>query len=467
MNGGRALVIGDALLDICIPPAETADYRYHSADRVFDMDRRSVELGGAGRTALWLAEHGMEVDWLCLQHDEAVLQLLRESGVSSRIDLLHHGEARRSVPHRIWLQASGTALRLDDNNSSSGGTVRPVALSPAADYSVVIVNDYAQGSASLPSQEWLGSARQKLVWDPHERGMRPPAGTLLAVPNIREASTFCAKESGFASEPPIKLHEVARVARHLKELWQVSNLSITVDARGAISDMAGAGLQWTPAPRVWRSGNEATTAGASARGAGDVYTAAIGSAWASGLVMRDAVLSAVEASTAFVDRAMQPGSSGPTDLARDALHFALQARSRGATVVAVGGVFDVLHAGHVYLLNSAAALGDVLIVIANDDGSVQRLKGDGRPVFSFQERVANLMALGVVDAVMPFAEDTPIEALRILRPDVFIKGDDYSTETIPERTALQEMGSIALTVPFRENLSSTQLLERIGKIIDV
>jgi rfaE bifunctional protein nucleotidyltransferase chain/domain len=132
-------------------------------------------------------------------------------------------------------------------------------------------------------------------------------------------------------------------------------------------------------------------------------------------------------------------------------------RRAGGTVVATGGCFDVLHAGHVSMLRTARALGDCLIICLNSDASVRRLKGAGRPLNTATDRAAVLAALECVDSVMIFEEDTPAAALRMLRPDVWVKGGDYSGQNLPEASVLGTWGGQAVTVPYLSGRSTTQL----------
>jgi rfaE bifunctional protein nucleotidyltransferase chain/domain len=148
--------------------------------------------------------------------------------------------------------------------------------------------------------------------------------------------------------------------------------------------------------------------------------------------------------------------------ARDALSLAAAMRAEGGKVVATGGCFDVLHAGHVSLLAAARSLGDCLIVCLNSDDSVRRLKGEGRPRSSQEDRTAVLLALECVDAVAVFEEDTPVEVLRRLRPDVFVKGGDYAGAELPEAPVLAEWGGQAVTVPYLEGRSTTRLLQEVA-----
>jgi rfaE bifunctional protein nucleotidyltransferase chain/domain len=130
--------------------------------------------------------------------------------------------------------------------------------------------------------------------------------------------------------------------------------------------------------------------------------------------------------------------------------------------VATGGCFDLLHAGHVHTLQAARALGDCLLVCLNSDASVRRHKGPGRPIVGEHDRAAVLMALGCVDAVELFDEDTPVAALRRLRPDVWAKGGDYTVAELPEARVLADWGGRALVLPFVEGRSTTRLIEEVS-----
>jgi rfaE bifunctional protein nucleotidyltransferase chain/domain len=138
-------------------------------------------------------------------------------------------------------------------------------------------------------------------------------------------------------------------------------------------------------------------------------------------------------------------------------------RAAGGTVVATGGCFDLLHAGHIHTLEAARALGDCLIVCVNSDASVRRLKGDARPVVGEADRVRLLGALACVDAVAVFDDDTPVRALEGLRPHVFVKGGDYGIADLPEAALLQQWGGEVVIVPYLEGRSSTHLMREVSR----
>jgi len=135
-------------------------------------------------------------------------------------------------------------------------------------------------------------------------------------------------------------------------------------------------------------------------------------------------------------------------------------KQKGA-VVFTNGVFDLLHAGHIDLLTAARALGDRLIVALNSDGSVRRLKGPARPVRSEADRAYVVAALEAVNAVTVFDQDTPLEIVLALRPDVLVKGGDYSLDTIVGRREVESWGGRVHVVPLTAGQSTTRIIEAL------
>lgn len=141
------------------------------------------------------------------------------------------------------------------------------------------------------------------------------------------------------------------------------------------------------------------------------------------------------------------------------------AKLAGKTVVFTNGCFDILHVGHVRYLQAARALGQMLVVGVNTDDSVRRLKGPDRPVNSECDRVEVLAALECVDYVTLFNEDTPVELIRAIQPDVDVKGGDYSVEDMPEAEVMRSIGGRVEIIPFSatdsEGFSTTGTLRAI------
>lgn len=137
---------------------------------------------------------------------------------------------------------------------------------------------------------------------------------------------------------------------------------------------------------------------------------------------------------------------------------------RGKTLVFTNGVFDILHAGHVTYLEQARQLGDLLVVGLNSDESVRRLgKGPDRPVNPLEDRAIVIAALRCVDAVISFSEDTPVELIRSLRPDVHTKGGDYEPSRLPETPIVESYGGKVVVLPFLAGRSTTLALTKLSK----
>ncbi len=136
-------------------------------------------------------------------------------------------------------------------------------------------------------------------------------------------------------------------------------------------------------------------------------------------------------------------------------------RPRDERVVFTNGCFDLLHRGHLEYLCEARSLGDSLIVAVNDDHSVRRLKGDGRPLLGQRDRALLLAGLECVDAVTVFHEDTPRELIAALLPDVLVKGGDYAPDEVVGRAEVEAAGGRLVIVPFREGCSTSEILERM------
>ena len=136
-------------------------------------------------------------------------------------------------------------------------------------------------------------------------------------------------------------------------------------------------------------------------------------------------------------------------------------RKKGQTVVFTNGCFDILHAGHIKYLEAASQLGDHLIVALNDDDSVKRLKGEERPINVLNSRLYIVASLRCVDAVCSFSEDTPLDVIEALKPDILVKGGDYKPENVVGAEEVRSWGGRVEIIPFVEGYSTTKLESRI------
>ncbi len=212
-------------------------------------------------------------------------------------------------------------------------------------------------------------------------------------------------------------------------------------------------------------------------GAGDIVVGVLALMLAAGAPIADAAALANTAAGVEVTRV------GATPIARDeivadlfqgganvklksleaAVELADECRRRNQKVVWTNGCFDIFHVGHYEYLLFAKRQGDSLIVGLNSDDSVRRLKGPDRPITSEGERARILAALDVVDAVVIFDEDTPIEAIRAIRPDVIVKGGDYREDQVVGADVVKEYGGRVALAPIVEGVSTSQIVERILK----
>ena len=142
-----------------------------------------------------------------------------------------------------------------------------------------------------------------------------------------------------------------------------------------------------------------------------------------------------------------------------------QLKKAGKSIVFTNGCFDILHLGHIDYLSKARALGDILIVGVNTDASVRRLKGDDRPIVQEDDRAAVLAALGVVDYVCLFDEDTPYELIRALVPDILVKGADWSVGDIVGKDIVEAAGGTVHTIEFLPNRSTTNIIQKIVQTV--
>ena len=144
--------------------------------------------------------------------------------------------------------------------------------------------------------------------------------------------------------------------------------------------------------------------------------------------------------------------------------FARSVAARNGTVVFTNGVFDLLHSGHVQYLQAARALGDALIVAINSDRSVRAIKGPERPMTPEAERAEILLALACVDAVVIFDEETPLQTISAVQPDILVKGADWAATDIVGRDVVEAKGGRVVRIPLVEGRSTTNLIGRVRAI---
>jgi D-beta-D-heptose 7-phosphate kinase/D-beta-D-heptose 1-phosphate adenosyltransferase len=456
---GPLVVLGDSMLDIDIE-GDASRLSPEAPVPVVDVTRQRRRPGGAGLAALLAARSGQEVILItALGSDDlgdALLNLLTDHVEVCSLPL----EGSTVCKCRV---AAGEIpmLRVD----SGSGRARRTPLPPAAvraltSAGAIMVADYGRGVAALPTirQALLEMHSVPVVWDPHPRGPAPVRGCTVVTPNADEARLSCG-----ADHP-------AEQGRQLCENWQARSVAVTIGSRGAVLTEATDPPRTTHVPVLDiarpRPGR------LDACGAGDQFAVAAAVALLEGADVRQAVRAAVSSATQFVHdggatHVSTVSGSESIDLSArlaeptalpDAYEVAARIRRAGGRLVATGGCFDLLHRGHISLLNQARALGDALIVCLNSDASVRRAKGSGRPVVPQEDRARVLNALAAVDGVAIFEEKTPAALLGRLQPDIWVKGQDYADRIMPEAEVVERLGGQVVLLPVVPGYSTTRLV---------
>jgi D-beta-D-heptose 7-phosphate kinase/D-beta-D-heptose 1-phosphate adenosyltransferase len=450
---GPLVVVGDALLDIDLEGVAER-LAPDSPVPVLDDLVEHPRPGGAALAAAMAARDG---------HDVVLVTALGEDEAGHRVERLLPSVRVLRLPHdgatpvKQRVRAGGQSLVRLDSGSRCGSVhgvpddVVPVLREVLAGAAAVLVADYGRGVAGVPALRDLLAAlphRVPVVWDPHPKGAQPVPGARLVTPNRSEAALFAGRLGLPVATTRSMLAEVGHQADGLVTAWQAQAVAVTLGEGGALLSYGGGAPVVTPAPVVHC---------VDACGAGDRFAVSAATGLGSGLVTVEAVHEAVIDAAGYV-AAGGPAStfrSAPAPLAGDgprpAEELIAAVTRQGGTVVATGGCFDLLHAGHVATLRAARRLGDCLVVCLNSDDSVRRL-------IPAADRVRVLEALECVDAVVLFEEDTPAEVLRRLRPDVWAKGGDYAGADVPEAAVLETWGGQAVVLPYLQGRSTTELV---------
>lgn len=467
----RIAVVGDVLLDRDIDGSVTR-LSPDAPVPVVDVSEVRQSPGGAGLAALLCAQRADVVLVAPLADDTAGQELRRQLTDVTLVPLGHDGPTRR----KTRVRSSGQGLvRLDD-----GGPGTPLGVDQRtaervhdaiAGCDAVLVADYGGGVTHDPLLRELLTERAErvpLVWDPHPRGGVPVPGAALVTPNVAEAQRAARQ---LALQPADTDTELPAVADVLRRAWAAQAVSVTAGDQGAFvaSRQADAAHAADGSGTVRHLPARAAD-GPDPCGAGDRFAATVVYRLARGDGAATAVREGVVAASAWVAsggadgfRRSREAPERPTARSRSASLEELGARLRaeGGVVVATSGCFDLLHAGHVTMLDAARQLGEHLVVLVNSDRSVRRLKGPERPVVPLADRLRVLEGLGCVDAAVVLDDDEPSNAVAALRPDVWAKGGDYTWSELPEAAVVRSYGGRVVTLPYLPGRSTTGLFSQV------
>jgi D-beta-D-heptose 7-phosphate kinase / D-beta-D-heptose 1-phosphate adenosyltransferase len=315
---------------------------------------------------------------------------------------------------------------------------------------IVVLSDYAKGMLD-DSEKIISKSNQincRVLVDPKSKDFSKYRGAWLLKPNFKE---FTAAVGDCVDEADIHSR-----ARELIDRYEIRNILITCGVKGMIL-VNHCGVQNFPAKSI--NVFDVT-------GAGDTVIAALATLLDSGKSLEDAIKFAIDAAACAVSKNGTQIVSilDIENLRKNKLSILtnginLQGEEK---IVFTNGCFDILHAGHVRLLEKAKELGTSLIVGLNSDNSVRRLKGNGRPINDQEKRKKVLSSLGCVDKVIIFEQDTPLELIKKIRPDVLVKGADYKITEIVGKDLVIKNGGIVKTIELVENLSTTKIVQDIS-----
>ena len=457
MSRSTLVVVGDTLLDADVEG--TAERLCPDAPvPVLDATGQRQRPGGAGLAALLAARAGHSVVLVTALGADPPARLLADL-LASRVEVVRM-PLRGATVCKTRIRAGGQSLlRIDSGDGrAAAGPIGSRVHEALRRGGAVLVADYGRGVAANPTvrgtlAELAG--RVPVVWDPHPKGAVPVPGCRLVTPNEAEALRF-AGSAGFAGAA------VEGTSTALRDTWRCEALAVTLGARGALL-CTPQGCEVVPVPGT------AAPPGQDTCGAGDAFAAAVAGALLHGADPRQAVTAAVDAAARFVasggaaalDAAATVNGMVRPGTGSTALDVAARLHSAGSRLVATGGCFDLLHPGHLGLLRAARALGDGLVVCLNSDESVRRSKGPGRPIVPAADRMAMLEALEPVDAVAVFDEDTPAALLELLRPDVWVKGGDYTVAELPEAEVVRRHDGEIVIIPMVEGYSTSRLVSAV------
>ena len=465
----HVLVVGDVMLDRYI----WGDVERISPEApvpVVRAARRSDQPGGAANVAMNVAGLGARVTIAGFAGDDADRHTLEGCLADAHVfsDLTTVPSHPTTSKLRI-LGGQQQILRLDVERTTAypdeayGGLLHSVG-TVLEEIDAIVLSDYAKGVLSAEvCRTIIEKARARgipVLVDPKHRDLSRYAGATTICPNLHEMSAA----TGLPHKDSAGMLEAARTM--LPRLG-LDYLTVTLSEKGIA----------VVRPETTRIFPAVAKQVFDVSGAGDTVIATLALALASGLVIEDAVPLANIAAGIVVSKV------GTVPVTRDELltslmpEIELQAsekllplerlvtrvnawRSKGQKVVFTNGCFDLLHVGHITLMEDARRQGDRLVVAINSDASVSGLKGPTRPVVREQDRGRVLAALAAVDAVVVFGEPTPMNLINALRPDVIVKGGDYTEDTVVGAKEVRSWGGVVKIVPTVEGFSTTKLIGR-------
>lgn len=428
-------------------------------------------LGAAGNVARNIAHLGVNVTLIGVVGDDNVAheatRLVSEE--HKIIGELITARGRKTTVKTRYLAGTQQLLRVDQEDKSPlmaqiEAHLMDAIVAECSDADLILVSDYAKGALTddILSKIAEVAARRNIpvLVDPKGTDYKRYGKVSLIKPNARELFDL----TQMPTQTDDEVHAALIAA---KGMCDADTILVTRGGRGMAFLDDKDDLQMIKAQ---------TREIYDVSGAGDTVLATLGLAMASGLPLSDATAFAVLASGLVVEK-VGAAAVGPTELLKaaegqkshDQKIMALPVleeqvvrwRARGLRVGFTNGCFDLLHPGHLKLISAAKATCDRLIVAINTDDSVKRLKGASRPIQPETSRAHILAALADVDAVCMFADDTPLQTLEVLMPDVLVKGADYTIDQVVGADIIQANGGTVKLVELQDGFSTTSAIDKI------
>jgi D-beta-D-heptose 7-phosphate kinase/D-beta-D-heptose 1-phosphate adenosyltransferase len=465
-DSGRVLVFGDVMLD---------RYWHGSTERisaeapipVVDIQEVEDRLGGAANVALNIASLGGAAGLIgAVGEDESATILRAKLGSAGIEDGLVTMSDRPTITKFRIVSRKQQLVRADFEltDDIDSNVFQPMLDKRLQTCDVLVLSDYDKGVLADPQQaiQSATALKKPILVDPKFKDFTFYAGATLVKPNQNE---FRVAVGSWSSE-----QEMVLKAQTMMSNLGFSSMLVTRGSEGMTLVQSNGQLMHLPA----RSREVFDVSGA-----GDTVIATLAAALAAGESLVDAVQLCNIAAGIVVTKLGTASVSGPElrlevaetrasakgVMTREQLITAVaEARADGQRVVFTNGCFDILHAGHVEYLTEARQRGDRLIVAINDDAGVRRLKGEGRPINTVDRRQTMLAGLEAVDWVVSFPEDTPEALLELVRPDVLVKGGDYSVDQVVGGDIVTAYGGEVSVLKLVDGLSTTALAEKIKRL---
>ncbi len=459
-EGRRVIVIGDLMLDRYLW-GEVTRISPEAPVPVVHVKRETAAPGGAANAACNVAALGAHCTAIGIigtdNAGDLLLSSMKEKGVD--ISKIIRLESVRTIEKTRVMGGAQQLTRVDFEEPLKGSEHNAAildALRKAYPADAIILSDYTKGLLNPQLVSSILALGIRTIVDPKPASIGLYKGAFLVKPNADEAEKAtgisCKDDAGVEKagaalrdtlnanillsrgKDGMSVFSTDGTVQHAptlaKEVFDVTGAGDTVVATAAVALSAGASLY---------------EAAVLANAAGGLKVAKVGTATVSAAELNDSV------------------SKGHSKVKswQDLKEVCDGLRRRGKRVVFTNGCFDILHPGHTRYLQKARALGDALILGLNSDASVQRLKGPTRPVVKEQDRAEVLASLACVDYVTIFDQDTPVELLKTIKPQVFAKGADWQGKDIPELPVIREWGGEAQFIPLVEGRSTTTIVQKI------